>query len=367
MKSVRSLEMLHKHGSTSRVLNLLRVYEQHGTSSDYQQKPMFLTPKLNRAIIVKHKLRRDEDYLMQTKKKVVTKVIFPLVADALSFGGHSFFVGQTNFARVFYEALGGETEEARRDLEVLSYLDNIPSLDPFLVREYLRRHNVFADDCYFDLAPVDLEAIKNFAADEVRRLVSIAFGGGDESNQKELVDKMVKLILSNEADDRLQPMRVALGLTGNDFKEGVFAWRGFLYFKWQLSTCLDSLAEIIRTFDSVQLVNCTSFDTKRNVKALTQQIKIDLVKVIKLCEATVNLYDRAFSDLVDRAKAQAFREFLLAGPDLFIDLGRMMGGINHIVTFWNYRFPQGKRKQADANDYEALLLDFTSCLSMQAV
>jgi hypothetical protein len=366
MQGVRSLELLHKHGSTSRVLNLLRVYENNSALSSYNENPIFLSPKLNRALLVKHSLRRDETYLFPSHKSVATKIIFPLVNNSLAFGGQFVFVGQNNFRKILYDALGGETEETRQDAIILEQIDKIPSLDPFLLREHLRRHGNYADDCYFDIAPIDLAEIRAFAAIEVKRLVQMAFNSDDgkNNNETDLVNRMVGFILSNEADDHLMPMRIALGLQGSEFKEGVFAWRGFLYFKWQLQQALGQANKIVSQIDNVQIVNCTNFETKRNIKKLSDNLKVDIVKIIKICLKTVDLYDKAFTDLVDKAKAGAFREFLLSGPKLFLELGTMMGGINHILSFWKYRFGRMSMLQIEANDYEALLIDFKNCLTI---
>lgn len=365
MSGVRSLELLHKYGSTSRVLNLLRVFEVYGKDPEYSSDPMFLNSKLNKAMIVKHRLRRDEEYVMNRHKKVVTKIIFPLINGALNFGGQSIIFGQKNFKTALIEATGSEGEALEHDMKVLRVIDKLPSLDPFLLRESLKRNYFSPAPIYFDLSPEDLKNMQSFVANEVLRLVEMAFQGAQDDKVTEIVNKMVGLILSDEADDRLEPLRMALGLDGIDFREGIFAWRGFLYFKWQIKDTISVLPEIIKKIDKVKLFNCSDYETKINIARLSELVRTEIKTVVKKCDGLIALYDRAFLDLVDKARALAFREFLLSSPKLFLELGTMMGNIVHISSFWQYKFKDNPKLEIDADEYESILRDFASSLGSE--
>lgn len=364
-KGVRSLELLYKNGSTSRVLNLLRIFETKSDDPEYTDKPFFLNSRLNKSMIVKHRLRADEEYLMPRRQRVVTKIIFPLVGNALNFGGFSLFVNQNNFRRNLAEAVGADinNENFKRDMETLILINKLPSLDPFLLREFLLHHNIEPGECYFEISPIDVEKMRHFSAMEVSKLIAVAFAGASSDATSELVKKMVDLILSNEADEKLTPFRIALGLEGDAFRDGVFAWRGFLYFKWQLSAIYNDLYDIVKQVDKVMILNCNDLDTRKNIESLAESLKSSIIKVVSDCKGIMSCYDNAFDDLVDRAKAAAFRQFLLESPQMFIQLGHMMGVISHIGTFWRYRFPKTTKPQMNAEDYEDMLSEFVSSLS----
>jgi hypothetical protein len=363
MVGVRSLDLLHKNGSTSRVLNLLRVWENHSNSYEYRAKPLFKSPKLNRALIVKHQLRSDEDYLMGRKRIVATKIIFPIVKESLSFGGQSLLIGQNNFSQAIADAMGGESEELNEDIAILDIIDELPSLDPFLVREILRRKGKDIGECFFELGPKDQAALYNLTINDVSRLVKVAAPGVNLDDANLLITKMVNFILKNEADEKLEPFRIALGLQGKDFKEGIYAWRGFLYFKGQYIQNFHHLSKIITHLERVRLSGFGRMNEKNAIHRLAQMLKKDLRKNLLRCRDILNLYEKAFSDMVDKNNVVAFREFLVSGPKLFADLGIMMGAISHIVTFWNYRFDKSKAPSAEAGEYLDLLNDFYHVLS----
>ena len=75
-RAVRNLEHLKSSASTARVLNLLRVWEENGDSApdgavrnpDWAARPIFRTPALNRALIIKHRLRRNETDLFTGRR-----------------------------------------------------------------------------------------------------------------------------------------------------------------------------------------------------------------------------------------------------------------------------------------------------------
>ncbi len=364
MSGVRSLEILHKHGSTARVLDLLRVWENHSDDFDYVSNPIFNSQKLNRALIVKHRLRSDEEYLMSRRQRIVTKIIFPLVGNSLNLGGQSFFVGQKNFKSILSKATGVEDEELDQDIEILKVMDKLPSLDPFLLREQMRRAGVKAADCYFTISPHDQELMHNFAAYEISRLVEVAFSNNEETPTN-LVNKMVGFIMSNEADEHLEPLRIAMGLEGFEFSEGVFAWRGFLYFKWQMGEIFDKIPKILSSLEHIRITGKPDLQTRKNIDANAAELKKSLERIAIACKSLVQLYDRAFSDLVDKAHATAFRKFLLSSPKLFLELGTMMGIVSHIISFWQYKFPNIQYGEIDARDYEILLRDFCNSMDIE--
>ena len=123
--------------------------------------------------------------------------------------------------------MGNYTSESMdRDLAVLKLLESVPLLDPLLWREHLRNHEVEDSPCYFAISEGDQERMHRFVASELARLVALAGGGSEEST-----NRMVQALLSSRVDKKLEPVRAILGLTGNDFREGFFSWRGFFYYK----------------------------------------------------------------------------------------------------------------------------------------
>lgn len=71
-RTVRFLSALGG-ASTSRVLNLYRTGAAHADDPEYQEKPLFLSPVINRSFLIKHRTRTDETYLFAVPKAVATR------------------------------------------------------------------------------------------------------------------------------------------------------------------------------------------------------------------------------------------------------------------------------------------------------
>jgi hypothetical protein len=71
-----------------------------------------------------------------------------------------------------------------------------------------------------------------------------------------------------------------------------------------------------------------------------------LVKgVAGACETvriTLKVYDDAYTDLTKNGQPLAFRDFLMKAPMLFYELGERLAALQHVVSFWRFRFPPGQ-------------------------
>ena len=85
-RAIRNLAHLRRSASTARVLNLLKIFLDHGQEPEWAERPLFRTPALNRSLIIKHRLRRDETDGFYLRRQVATKVVIPLDANELKTG-----------------------------------------------------------------------------------------------------------------------------------------------------------------------------------------------------------------------------------------------------------------------------------------
>ena len=174
-RSIRSLSLLGG-ASTSRVLNLVAIGARHDKKPEYSKLPLFQSSVLNRSIILKHRVRSDETYLFPGTKTVATKIIVPFEVADLRVGGHSFLVDQRGFRDTVSEIGNHGNSSAERDIDVLRLINAIPSLDPFLLREHLRAHDIDVGECYFDISPADRLKMYEFTAEAIQRLIALAMG-----------------------------------------------------------------------------------------------------------------------------------------------------------------------------------------------
>ncbi len=352
-RSVRFLDAL-RGASTSRVLNLHKIARENEGNPEHGARPLFLSPVVNRAFIIKHRLRSDESYLFSNPRAIVTKIIDPFDHGDLRAGGRSLLFGQRSF-RDALRQLGHYGEEALdRDYAVLRLLDAVPSLDPFLLREHLRNHEIDVAPCYFVISEGDQARMQRFVGAELARLVALAGGEADSSN------RMVQAMLSSRVDEKLEPLRLTLGLKGADFREGVFSWRGFLFYKWSMQSYWPDIMGVLRQINAIRPTGPVTTEQKlflQNARRTVIQMVRDNGEHVT---RALSVYDSSFADLVAQQAPKTFRDFLLSAPYMFLELGEKLGAISHIVSFWRYRFPPGGPDLVDIEELSAIFQDFCS-------
>ncbi len=353
----RDLSLIRASGSTARVLNLALAFERFGDTEEYTAKPLFRNPRLNRALILKHVIRPHERELFTRPITTATKVILPYAAAELALGGVSFMVNEIRFERLLKDAVGGYTSDADllADAELLRALAALPSFDPFLLRERLRHLGINPARAYFDIAEADITRMRTFVGREIAQLVSLAFatGGTDAGG---LSQRLADKLMTDETAKTLDPLRETLRLSGEEYIEGVFAWKGFLYYKWLMDEIRPGLAEFKPRFAGLRVVRSTS-DERQQLAETRRDILDKMRLALERVDETLLEYGTAFAALAE-GQPSAFRNFLLKAPSMFIPIGEAVGVIRHIDSFWRFRFPDAATPMMEADEAIEVLHDF---------
>jgi len=346
-RAVRNLEHLRGSASTARVLNLLRVWEENGDSRadgsirnpDWAARPVFRTAALNRALIIKHRLRRNEFDLFTRRRQVATKVVIPIDDDDLKTGGRYAFVNQIGFERVMAEAFGVQADHP--DIETLRLIDRLPSLDPFLLREQLRRGGLDPAPCYFSISDGDLQRMTAFVRAEIEPLVTLSLGGDTVAVAQDSAARMTAKILSNTPGNQLDALRQTLRLAPEQYEEGVFCWKGFLYYKWTLAALLGDVTAVAEAVRTIRPVGKVDPGAREYIERGREVLRGRIVKTCDEVSRTLRVYDDAYAKLTREGRPIAFRDFLLDAPSMFSRLGDQLGAVQHIVSYWGFRFAPG--------------------------
>ncbi|HEX2814829.1 MAG TPA: hypothetical protein VHN39_00430 [Phenylobacterium sp.] len=362
-ETYRSMRALERTASTSRVLNLAALAVKHADNPEHLAKPLFTSPALNAAVILKHRLRSFEIGTVSTRNRTATKLIVPFERSDLSLGGRSLFVGDRGWMESLQE-LAGVSHELGRDAGVLEALDELPSLDPFLLREHMKRRGFDVAETHFEISAGDLEMMQAFVGAEIGKLIDLAYNGrtANESNTARLVEAL----LSSRNDERLEPLRLTLRLEGESYREGIFAWKGFLYYKWVLNSLWPKLREVLVELMKVKTVGPRDYEHESLVRALKVKLHDNIERQVKSVADYLRVYDGVFQELTRDGNATAFRDFLLKSPEMLVALGEGTGVVSHIASFWRFRFPKNKPLEANVGELLDILQDFEAGLSGDA-
>ena len=356
-RAVRSLEFLEKSASTARVLNLFQIFKVHGHTAAWREQPLFQSPGLNQALLIKHRLRRNETDLFRGQRRVATKIVVPIDSRDLKAGGRYLFFEQTDYAAVLKEVFGVTADHP--DFRTLQLIDRLPSLDPFLLREQLSRAGIDPAPCYFAISEGDMQKMLSFVQNEIEPLVQLSFGGTKASPAS--INRMAKKILSNAPGDRMEGLGEVLRLSPDQYEEGIFCWKGFLYFKWTLGSMADDVGSVMSKVASIKPVGSMDSDAReylaRGREVVCEQIKRTQAET----RQTMMIYDQAYAGLTRNGDPLIFRDFLLRAPALFARLGEQLGTIQHVISFWNFRFCP-KSPAPSVSELIDIFMDFETSL-----
>lgn len=358
--SFRSLCALEEACSTARVLNLRTVYQIHGREDGYIISPFFRNRDLNRAIILKHKVRNNEQLHFSGPKVIATKIIIPIDMDDLRVGGYSAFVGEKNFQFSICDRLNKNPSDLNEDVDLLYLIDSIPTLDPFLLRESLDKVGKNPDQCYFRINDADASRMRDFVEHEIGALVRMSFDGDTDSDKAKI---LTKKLLSNNGLMDTEALRLTLQMNQEQYREGFFAWKAFLYYRWKMSDIISHSKTIFQEINSVYPVGHSNREQKKTITSMRNNISVRLTNCIKDIVSTLNIYDQAYSKLTKERNPADFKEFLLTASNRFEFLGTKIGAIEHIASFWRYRVPEGNRANFTCDELMDLFYDFEVNLS----
>jgi len=360
-RAIRSLAAL-RNASSSRVLNLCNLSTARDAPKDILERPFFLSTNLNTTILLKHRLRANEIDLFPAPRSVATKVIIPFECSDLRIGGRSFFIGQIGFEELVQEVGNHKTPEAlERDVALMDLIDQTPSLDPFMLRQKLRAHDYDPHPAYFSISAADLQRIQSYAVKELQQLTRLAHGSG--GGGLAATGRMAAALLSTEVDEKLLPLRLALGMSPEEFAEGVFSWRGLIYYKWAIQDGWPQLMQTLREVASTAPIGAADADqrsivaSKKSVIGSARQIARDITRII-------SIYDASFCSFTLDNRPQLFREFLVRAPLAFGELGEKLGAMQHIASFWRYRFPKGIARKTSVDELLDIFEDFKRSLGI---
>lgn len=358
----RDLALILASGSTARVLNLARVNERFSGAEEYAAAPLFRCAKLNRALILKHTLRPHERPLFERPEPHTTKIIFPYSATELGLGGTSVMYGERRFDQMLRGAVGANVDDEAfgDDVDLLNVLHEMPSFDPFLLREQLRRSGRAPARCYFEISDADIAVMLEFVGAEIEPLARMAFAaiGRRAAN---LAMRLAEKLMTDETAKLLDPLRETLRLSPAEYAQGVFAWKGFLYYKWLMS----GFADKHQAFQS-RFANCAIIGgegkKRREAADLRNTVAYRMDVVARRCAELIEGYASAFAALT-KGSPLAFRDFLLQAPAQFALLGEATGALKHIHSYWEFRFSPAAPLSMEAEEALDVLQEFDVMLS----
>jgi len=360
------LSLLKRGGSSSRVIDLVSVAEAHCDTPSYHDAPLFQDRRLNSSFLIKHTLRPWEREQLGGTRVSATKVILPISDKDLDMGGHSIFVEDPTLAEKLSAHLGHNINapKFKADIDRLRELALLPSFDPYLLHEHFRRTGTNVADLYFTISPAELQGISEFVAGQVNVLVRQALRDDSVASMTRS-RKLASVLFEDSNSPKLDVLRRALKLSEDDYREGVFGWKGTLYYSWRAGHCHQDLIAFMKSLKAIDL-KAMSVADRQEVRRMITAIGQHAAQRWSRLQAQLQSYHYEFTRFAERGDPAALTAFLLRAPDLFIEMGEDISRLQHVSAYWSF-WTRGRELRAltGAEAFD-LLPDFEAALMTTA-
>lgn len=331
------LKWIVQGGATPRILDLWSISRRFRHTREHQSQPLFKNPRLNSSFLIKHTVRAHDRPYLCDDTPVVTKVIIPVDIEDLSMGGHTFIVQEQEFDRRLRDFLGisGSNKHFDADLERLKELSDLPSFDPFLLADRFAEGETPVARLYFNITKSDQEAMRRHVAQQIASIVGLAFGSHELKHDDRRALKFAEQLLKDDHTGSLDQLRTTLGLSEDEFTEGIFGWKGTLYYRWNIDGAKVDLLAFLKEINTLTVSNATPVETEQ-INTIRRSIMTEVRARWRALNSVIDEYDREFALFCQGGDPTAIRRFLLNAPEYFHDLGSDLGVVTHVTSYWKY-------------------------------
>lgn len=329
---------------SSRVFNLSRRTSEllrRAKSDDQaaQLDKIFKSDALNNSIVVKEARPNIKIVCRKLRHPVGTKIYFPYDLENIYDGGRSVFVDDTKINLTLEENFGMKNSENNddfdKDIFVLNTLDNLPSLDPFLIKDKFQIERIKADDIYFDISETEWKSIRSYVSNKLKPIIEFAFQDTEELERGRTQILLDKLWNTKDIAE-LMPIIRAFGIP-DDEASGIFsAWKGIMYYDYEYNRCLPDWKEYIHWLQcDAQAVGFVDARGRAMIESAVTVVRDDLRDYWGQLKLILAEYDDAYDLLfVKRENPEKFVAFMKAAMKKYWQLGTIISSINHCVAVW---------------------------------
>jgi hypothetical protein len=186
--------------------------------------------------------------------------------------------------------------------------------------------------------------------------------GGGSAGLASQTAKLVDKLFANNLDSEIQVLRQVLRLNEAEFAEGIFCWKGFIYYKWVEENIASAAQAVNNMILQTTPLGKQEPQMRESLGKVRTTIVDRMISSAGTVKASLATYDNAYAELTAKTNPVPFREFLLSAPARFAELGESLGVLQHITSFCQFRFPPGQRVMIGAEELLDIFNDFEGAL-----
>ena len=302
---------------------------------------LFQTRALNYSIFIKEPSKNVQGGFGPPPGKTLrTRIYIPYNRERPDEGGVSIDTRDPKLDAALQDQVGLDRKQRpdayEHDKKIMRVLIELPSLDPFLMKDRFRQSDIEAPPEYLHIQPDEWEAIRLFVHSQFRTVANVIFAA-EPQLMDERAEKLTEQLWDLKDVDHLSQLTRVFGIDPSRTEEIFYSWKGVIYYDYAFDRLKPQIDELFRWFDqgSTPKDFCKPVMEKELNRARTA-IKNHFLAARAETEKHLSQYHRSF-DLFFKEKktASEFVQFLESAPRNFYSLGESLSKLSHGVVLWD--------------------------------
>lgn len=328
-------------------------------AKDENAARFFRNKPLNTAVLIKDTVPEADRPI--NARPIGTKLYFPFNENNIYEGGRTIFLHEAKLEKAIVDHYGEGAlpkEALAEDLRIMSVLDRLPSLDPFLMKDAFRREGLTINDSYFEVSAETWAEIEAFMLQQFEPLVKAAFP--DAMGSDERARALMDTIWEARDVDALKPLIDGLRLPAYKALDIFSSWRGIVYYSYHHQLVQTRLIELIKWLKLNDGVIAGKPPAEgREMVGMLKLVGDQLRSEWQTVDGVVRKYRAAYDKMFKTGGGSAdFLAFLNGSNETYWRLGNAIGKVNHGLYCWEVmtqRFAQRKLPWSQLQDVMRLL------------
>ncbi|WPZ35295.1 hypothetical protein T8K17_03930 [Thalassobaculum sp. OXR-137] len=296
------------------------------------------------------------------KGDIATFLYIPFDVDDIAGGGNSLDLSvYRGRAEALFHLTGfRQDEEGRaiaRDRRLIELIEELPSLDPFLLRDRLETDGIKAPEAYFEISESEFQEIKKYILGKFKPITTRVV---DPTSPKaaEVAEQFILKLWQGKDLDYLAPITQVFRIDPEQAGEIYYSWKGVTYYEFQYKRgqrTLLGFADWLHTKGAVPS-HYVKASVRQELEAKARQVAGAFARHLKNSSEILRIYNQAYEDLFVRGgDARPFIEFLKDSSTLFWDIAASISAMNHGVAVWRQHTAKSTDGKLAADDLTRLL------------
>lgn len=294
------------------------------------------------------------------KGDIATILYLPYDTSDIVGGGGTVELGGRGGAQALLDLTGldirSEEPKSARDAALLEHFDDLPSLDPFLLKDKLEIEGLDAPEAYFEISEAEFQEIKKFIIGKFSRITEKVIDP-NAKNAQQVAEQFIMKLWEGKDLAYLRPVTKVFRIDPDDALEIYYSWKGVTYYEFQYKRGQRTLLSFVEWLQTKAMPEQYMKPVMRaELEELILAVTSAVARHLKNSSDILRVYNDAYEGLfIHGGDSRPFIDFLGESQTLFWDVAASISAMNHGVSVWQQRTKSAKDGKLSVEELKKLL------------